>query len=92
MNLKIIKNWNHVVKPCDRIYFLGDFGLISTLRKHKLNGHIIFIKGNHDKTTWAKQHLVSYRGHVFLLIHNPNPTFRRDLITNNIFHNAAPRT
>lgn len=61
MDETIIRNWNSRVSPTDTVYFLGDFcfrntnlrgeGIrtqASTWRK-KLNGDIVFIKGNHDK-------------------------------------------
>ena len=49
----LIKNWNSVVDSKDTVYHLGDFGLakrgylIQILKQ--LNGHIRFIRGNHDK-------------------------------------------
>jgi len=53
MNNKLIKNWNQLVKPDDYVIHVGDFS--SSYNKvdvesiiNKLNGHIIFIKGNHD--------------------------------------------
>ena len=53
----IIRNWNERVKPDDLVIFLGDFcfkgGTRRTLYnadyyRKKLNGNIVFIKGNHD--------------------------------------------
>lgn len=56
MDDKLIKNWNQLVKPDDYVIHVGDFA--SSYNKvdinsiiSKLNGHIIFIKGNHD---WDK--------------------------------------
>jgi calcineurin-like phosphoesterase family protein len=69
MNLQIIKNWNHVVKPRDLVFHLGDFG--SYRYKKYLNGTIIFIRGNHDRKTWRKQQIIKYHDLTFLLIHNP---------------------
>ncbi len=59
MNEEIIRNWNNRVKPTDTVYHLGDIALyfthpaklsneavLAVLRR--LNGHIVFIKGNHD--------------------------------------------
>jgi calcineurin-like phosphoesterase family protein len=49
----LIKNWNDTVNPDDTVYHLGDFcfggsdNVIEILRR--LNGHIKFIWGNHDK-------------------------------------------
>jgi len=60
MNNSIIKKWNERIKPEDTVYFLGDFNFKSGSGRgegepikvqeiiRKLNGHIIFIKGNHD--------------------------------------------
>lgn len=46
----IIENWNKVVRPCDRVYMMGD---VVMNRKNlpilnKLNGKKVLIKGNHD--------------------------------------------
>ena len=55
---RIIKNWNQVVKPGDKVIHLGDFSLgrykgasankSITIWREKLNGEIILIRGNHD--------------------------------------------
>ena len=55
MNLKLIDNWNSVIKPEDTVFFLGDFCLggkedIINIGS-KLNGHKVMIMGNHDKGT-----------------------------------------
>lgn len=42
----LIKNWNKVVKPDDKVFILGDFGEPSYAKD--LNGIKILIKGNHD--------------------------------------------
>jgi calcineurin-like phosphoesterase family protein len=49
----IIKNWNAVVRPKDYVFHLGDFGFGASIEYiesvlHRLNGHLFFIKGNHD--------------------------------------------
>lgn len=55
MNDTIINNWNAVVQPNDYVYHLGDFafwrshGLTPRDYRRRLNGHIHFIRGNHDK-------------------------------------------
>ena len=55
MNNTIIDNWNKVVKPEDYVIHCGDFclGKIEVLKDivHKLNGHKILVKGNHDHNT-----------------------------------------
>lgn len=77
MNRILIKNWNNTVKENDTVYFLGDmsFGRNSRGPRYwlgKLNGKIIYIRGNHDKSNLGKQYeVVNYKGHKFLLVHNP---------------------
>jgi len=52
MNEHIIEKWNGSVKKGDHIYHLGDFGFFKADRmliiKHRLNGDIHLVKGNHD--------------------------------------------
>lgn len=53
MTLKLIRNWNKVVKENDLVYVLGDFSMYLTkpqLREivSKLNGTKILVRGNHD--------------------------------------------
>lgn len=58
MNEYLISNWNKVVKENDIVFHLGDFGFdsIENLRniRHKLNGTIYLIRGNHDWKTINK--------------------------------------
>ena len=55
MNEKLIENWNKVVKPNDQVYHLGDL-IFASKKAHvtelfkRLNGHIHWIYGNHDKS------------------------------------------
>ena len=54
MNESIIANWNSVVGPNDIVFHLGDFGLGSDVTRlveirHRLNGRIVLITGNHDR-------------------------------------------
>lgn len=53
MNEVMIRNWNSVVKPDDKIYHLGDVGFSNFVRLKeifdRLNGNKILIKGNHDR-------------------------------------------
>lgn len=53
MNEALIENWNEQVKPEDTVYHLGDFAFMPfrdfSKMLWRLNGHIQFIKGNHDK-------------------------------------------
>lgn len=57
MNKEIITRWNNIVHPNDITYVLGDFAMgkrsqIAPNRK-RLNGKIILIKGNHDRSISA---------------------------------------
>jgi calcineurin-like phosphoesterase family protein len=60
MDKTIINNWNKVVSAGDIVYHLGDFCFgreDSTFDFYlrRLNGLIIFIKGNHDKLAWRNR-------------------------------------
>ena len=70
MNKEIIRYWNKTVNSHDTVYFLGDLS-IGKFNHSKLNGNIVFIKGNHDKTG-INHYLLKKDDRVFLLIHNPN--------------------
>lgn len=50
MNEEIIKRWNAIVKPEDRVYHLGDVSMNRNglLLAARLNGRKVLIKGNHD--------------------------------------------
>jgi calcineurin-like phosphoesterase family protein len=59
MNRTLIRNWNHTVSNKDNVVHLGDFTLESTkVIVHgyieKLQGNIIWVKGNHD--AWLGGH------------------------------------
>lgn len=90
MDQSLIRNWNNRVKPEDTVFFLGDFCFkaskeqndnsilnnISEYYKSKLNGNIVFIKGNHDNKSSTKTHIKSlqleYGGFKINCVHNPN--------------------
>ena len=98
MNEAIVERWNEVVKPNDIIYNLGDFAMndvdaaISYIQR--LNGHIIWIAGNHDSKAkidkilgacWQQD--LSYAGYadvlkvhkfIFYLSHYPTLTNNMD--------------
>lgn len=50
MDEALIKNWNEIVRPQDKIYILGDVSMrkenLSILKR--LNGHKRLVRGNHD--------------------------------------------
>lgn len=61
MNETIIENWNKVVGKQDLVFHLGDFCFakedgVFDLYLKRLNGLIVFIKGNHDRTAWRNRH------------------------------------
>lgn len=51
-DLELIKRWNYVVGPKDKVYHLGDVGFMNFpyLKEifDQLNGDKVLIKGNHD--------------------------------------------
>lgn len=53
MNEGMIQRWNSVVGPEDVVYHMGDFAFGSVEKQRairvRLNGHIIIIRGNHDR-------------------------------------------
>jgi calcineurin-like phosphoesterase family protein len=53
MDAAMVRNWNAVVKPGDRIYHLGDFSFARPPRTAEildlLQGEIHLVRGNHDK-------------------------------------------
>ena len=53
MNKELIKRWNQTVDINDTVYHLGDFSMGGKMNVHlreRLNGKIILIRGNHDKS------------------------------------------
>lgn len=80
----LIKNWNSVVGPNDRVYHGGDFSfkLKDAMRiRPRLNGHINLLVGNHDPIVdFAKSglfHKIEYWKHFkklgFIYSHVPIP-------------------
>ena len=90
MNKTIIKRWNAKVKDGDWVYHVGDFcfknsaggkkgeGMIhkSAFYSSKLNGNIVYIKGNHDRNNGVKtiieRIIIKYGPHYICLVHNPD--------------------
>jgi len=74
MNKSMVIKWNQSIFSQDTVYFLGDFAWshIGYYITH-LNGHKIFIRGNHDDKLHGtkKSAVVEYEDYTFLLIHNP---------------------
>lgn len=67
MDEALVENWNSVVRPCDKVYHLGDVVInrraLSTL--YRLNGDKVLIKGNHDifKLTDYTEHFRDIRAY-----------------------------
>ena len=56
MNNTLINNWNSIVNEDDLIFCLGDFSFREADRYAKyLNGEIILIRGNHDRSSNIKK-------------------------------------
>lgn len=81
----IVKKWNEKVKPEDTVFFLGDFcmkksseapeGKTFDYYKGRLNGKIIFFKGNHDKNNGNKSIIesmvIKHGGSRIYMTHDP---------------------
>ena len=91
MNYILIKNWNARVKPGDMVFHLGDFafrkGKKYTYYMEQLNGHIVIVKGNHDRNngvnTVVESMIIRYGGHKLFLVHKPihrNRDFKINLV------------
>jgi calcineurin-like phosphoesterase family protein len=67
MDEEMVKRWNEVVKPNDKVYHLGDVVINRRALKtlHRLNGDKVLIKGNHDifKLTDYTEHFRDIRGY-----------------------------
>lgn len=81
MNEAMVELWNSVVEPDDTVKHLGDvfFGIGDgrDIRywESRLNGKIVYIKGNHDRKNQIKGMLTSatmkVSGHELFLTHRP---------------------
>jgi len=79
MNKTLVDNWNNTISNKDIVYFLGDLAYGRGSKKtdywlKQLNGKIIFIKGNHDKSDKIKfyeTYILEYGGYKFFLSHEP---------------------
>lgn len=90
MNETIIRNWNERVKPCDTVIFNGDFAFKECKKpdfKDRLNGNIVFIRGNHDNNNCQNSRITSLvieigGGEVYVT-HNPadsHPCYKINLV------------
>ena len=87
MNEGIISRWNERVKPEDTVIHVGDFlfkskqnrgegiDVKATSWEERLNGKIIFIKGNHDYNNTCKTKIYSLQlkmdNHYINVVHDP---------------------
>lgn len=84
MNQVLVENWNNTVDSDDEIVFGGDLTIAGTAAAfldwiEQLNGEIIFLVGNHDRTvidTLDRVHILrhyqfSVDGHDFYCTHRP---------------------
>jgi len=80
MNEVLIANWNSVVSEGDTVYHLGDFSFSRgsseppQFWEDKLNGKIVHIKGNHDRSRSLDAlecAMFKTRAFNFFLIHRP---------------------
>ncbi len=78
MDRVLIDNWNNVISPRSRVFYLGDLRYgrhAQGLEKYRkqLGGEITFIRGNHDNNELGAipSLILDYKGLHFLLVHNP---------------------
>ncbi len=74
MHRVLIKNWNSLVSPADRVICVGDFGRLKY--RLLLKGQITMIQGNHDKKQWDQEYILRYRNTTFLVVHDPDTATR----------------
>ena len=91
MNQVLTKNWNSRIKPDDLVIFLGDFCFRGKSKAEKylskLNGHITFVKGNHDSNNSLNTKILSLiiilGNQTFYCVHDPanaNLKFKYNLV------------
>lgn len=78
MDNTLVNNWNSTISKNDKVYFLGDlaFGKHSSTDYwlSKLNGNIVFFKGNHDYSInidFKDSAKLTFGNIPFFLTHNP---------------------
>ncbi len=80
MNETLVSNWNATINKKDAVFFLGDLAYGKGSKTFdqwadKLNGKIIFIKGNHDKSDKIplyETYILRCCGYEFFLSHRPD--------------------
>lgn len=76
MDEVLIENWNKTVKPNDTVIHHGDFSYRSVKYPEeytrKLNGNVIYIRGNHDLYSWGRPYYEFKEKNVqFVCFHYP---------------------
>jgi len=69
MDYFMVTRWNEIVNERDTVYFIGDFGNKEMM--DKLNGNIIYIRGNNDDFGIHYMSL-KYKHEKFYMVHIPN--------------------
>jgi calcineurin-like phosphoesterase family protein len=90
MHAGLIKNWNEVVSHEDTVYHLGDVSFSgrgnTMMILGQLKGHIKFIRGNHDKKSFARPgldedlgtyHELTHQSKKIILCHFPLLTWNK---------------
>lgn len=76
MNEELIKRWNSKVQDGDIVFHLGDFCLGKGVEikrfMERLNGQVIWIKGNHDSETIINDMVIRHGGHYWHMAHSPD--------------------
>ena len=95
MNVHVVNNWNKNIRPNDHVYLIGDLSFHPEDWIPKLNGKIIFIKGNHDRfkhTQHLNNLILEWKGIHFYLVHDPEniPTFWKGWSICGHHHNNFP--
>ena len=78
MNTALIDNWNSVVNWNDTVFHIGDFSFGNSQHYiNRLNGKIIFIKGNHDDVNLTRIENLhfNYGGLDIFMAHDPALAF-----------------
>jgi len=82
MNEAMVKNWNAVVTSDDVVHFLGDFAWNAWDYWHsRLNGKILYYKGNHDPKVVADYQYREFVDGEFKLV-----LFHYPIVSWNGFH------
>lgn len=79
MNRMLTLNWNSRVRPNDIVIHLGDFAFKEASKievyLENLNGHITFVKGNHDSNNSLNTRILAMMMDInnkrFYCVHNP---------------------